>query len=61
MNTLYTDILIIGAGAAGMAAVLAAEKKGYQKILLAERKETPGAFCCNAPTGDLDWDISGKI
>ncbi|MBR3403577.1 MAG: FAD-dependent oxidoreductase [Parasporobacterium sp.] len=42
MNTLYTDILIIGAGAAGMAAVLAAEKKGYQKILLAERKETPG-------------------
>ena len=42
MNTLYTDILIIGAGAAGMAAALAAEKKGYQKILLAERKETPG-------------------
>ena len=44
MNTLYTDILIIGAGAAGMAAVLAAEKKGYQKILLAERKETPGGI-----------------
>ena len=44
MNTQYTDILIIGAGAAGMAAALAAEKKGYQKILLAERKETPGGI-----------------
>ncbi len=36
------DILIIGGGAAGMAAALAAEKKGYQKILIAERKDALG-------------------
>lgn len=42
MNTLHTDILIIGAGAAGMAAALAAQQKGYRDILLVERKEMPG-------------------
>lgn len=44
MQTVFTDILIIGAGAAGMAAALAAEKKGYAKILLAERNKEPGGI-----------------
>lgn len=42
MRTTQTDILIIGAGAAGMAAALAAEKKGYDRILLVERNSSPG-------------------
>lgn len=42
MKTIQTDILIIGAGAAGMAAALAAEKKGYERILLAERSSKAG-------------------
>jgi len=44
MITEYTDILIIGAGAAGMAAALAAEKKGYPDILLVERGPNPGGI-----------------
>ena len=38
----YYDILIIGGGAAGMAAALAAEKAGFERILIAERKERFG-------------------
>ena len=44
MITEHADILIIGAGAAGMAAALAAEKKGYSDILLAERGNEPGGI-----------------
>lgn len=44
MKEEYTDILVIGAGAAGMAAALAAEKKGYRRILLAERNSRPGGI-----------------
>lgn len=42
MRTIHTDIFIIGAGAAGMAAALAAEEKGYKDILIAERGERAG-------------------
>jgi len=42
MKREHFDILIIGAGAAGMAAAAAAEKKGYSRILIAERREEPG-------------------
>jgi len=42
MRIIHTDIFIIGAGAAGMAAALAAEEKGYKDILIAERGERAG-------------------
>ena len=44
MITEHTDILIIGAGAAGMAAALAAAQKGYPEILLVERGSKPGGI-----------------
>ena len=36
------DVLIIGAGAAGMAAALAARRRGYRRILIAERNGEAG-------------------
>ena len=42
MRCFHTDIFIIGAGAAGMAAAIAAEKAGYTDILIAERGERAG-------------------
>ncbi len=39
-----TDVLIIGAGAAGMAAAVAARRKGLRDILLADRLEKPGGI-----------------
>lgn len=42
MRSIHTDIFIIGAGAAGMAAALAAEEAGYRDILIAERGERAG-------------------
>lgn len=44
MNTLSYEILIIGGGAAGMAAALAAENKGYRRILIAERGSELGGI-----------------
>lgn len=44
MRKEQTDILIIGAGAAGMAAAVAAEQKGYENIILAERNSAPGGI-----------------
>ena len=38
------DVLIIGGGAAGMAAALAAEEAGAEKILIAEREAQPGGI-----------------
>lgn len=38
------EILIIGGGAAGMAAAVAAGRKGYRKILLADRAREPGGI-----------------
>jgi len=38
------EVLIIGGGAAGMAAAVAAGRKGYRKILLADRGEKPGGI-----------------
>lgn len=44
MKRIATDILIIGGGAAGMAAALAAERAGYERILIAERKDSLGGI-----------------
>lgn len=38
------DLLVIGGGAAGMAAALAAENSGTKKILIAEREHLPGGI-----------------
>ncbi len=38
------DLLVIGGGAAGMAAALAAEEAGTRKILIAERETFPGGI-----------------
>lgn len=38
------DLLVIGGGAAGMAAALAAEEAGAKKILIAEREAYPGGI-----------------
>ncbi len=40
----HFDVLIIGGGAGGMAAALSASEKGYQNILLVERKEALGGI-----------------
>lgn len=44
MNTEHYDILIIGGGAAGMAAALAAEKHGFKRILIVERSDALGGI-----------------
>ena len=38
------DLLVIGGGAAGMAAALSAEKAGAKRILIAEREDAPGGI-----------------
>ena len=38
------DLLVIGGGAAGMAAALAAREAGAKKILIAEREDSPGGI-----------------
>ncbi|MBR2880676.1 MAG: NAD(P)/FAD-dependent oxidoreductase [Oscillospiraceae bacterium] len=38
------DLLVIGGGAAGMAAALAAEEAGAERILIAERETSPGGI-----------------
>ena len=46
------DVLIIGGGAAGMAAALAARRRGYRRILIAERnKELGGVLLQCTHTG----------
>ncbi|MBQ8081539.1 MAG: NAD(P)-binding protein, partial [Clostridia bacterium] len=39
-----TELLIVGAGAAGMTAALSAWEAGCRDILLADRRETPGGI-----------------
>ena len=43
MNEMY-DLIVIGAGPAGLAAALAAHKVGLQRILLIERDREPGGI-----------------
>ena len=41
---MHTELLIIGAGAAGMAAALSAREAGCRDILLVDRREQPGGI-----------------
>lgn len=51
------DLLIVGGGAAGMAAALAAEQAGVKRILLADGRGGWAESFPSAFTMDSDWDI----
>ena len=42
MNIRNVDILIVGAGPAGLAAALAARESGIENLLVIERENMPG-------------------
>ena len=44
MNREYADILIIGAGPAGLAAAIAAREDGIENLLVLEREDHPGGI-----------------
>lgn len=44
MNERNTDILVIGAGPAGLAAAISAKEKGIESILVVEREDKPGGI-----------------
>ncbi len=44
MNTEHVDILIIGAGPAGLAAAIAAREDGVESLLVLEREKQPGGI-----------------
>lgn len=44
MNERYVDILIIGAGPAGLAAAISAREKGIESLLVLEREKEPGGI-----------------
>ena len=44
MNREHVDILIIGAGPAGLAAALAAREDGIESLLVLEREASPGGI-----------------
>ena len=44
MNQQYVDILIVGAGPAGLAAAIAAREDGIESILVLERESQPGGI-----------------
>ena len=40
----YVDVLIVGAGPAGMAAAIAAREAGVENLLVLEREQTMGGI-----------------
>ena len=44
MSDRYVDILIIGAGPAGLAAAIAARESGVESVLVLEREDEPGGI-----------------
>ena len=44
MTERYADVLVIGAGPAGMAAAIAAREKGVESVLIVEREKEPGGI-----------------
>ena len=56
MNREKVDILIIGAGPAGLAAAIAAREDGIQSLLVLERESQPGGIlrqCIHNGPGQL--------
>lgn len=48
----YVNVLVIGAGPAGMAAAIAAREAGVSNLLVLERENDMAAFCANASITD---------
>ena len=44
MNEIQADVLVIGAGPAGLAAAIAAKKQGIDKLVVLEREDQPGGI-----------------
>ena len=44
MNDQYVDLLIVGAGPAGLAAAISAREEGIESILILEREQEPGGI-----------------
>ena len=44
MNNQYVDLLIVGAGPAGLAAAISAREEGIESILILEREQEPGGI-----------------
>ena len=44
MNDLHVEILVIGAGSAGLAAAIAARESGVESVLVLEREKEPGGI-----------------
>jgi len=42
MKEVYTDVLVLGAGAAGLAAAAKAKDLGIDRVILVDEKEEPG-------------------
>ena len=55
----HCDILIIGAGAAGIAAAKAAWEAGCESILLVDRKDTMGGVLRQCAHRGFGQDLSG--
>ena len=55
----HCDILIIGAGAAGIAAAKAAAEAGCEKILLVDRKKEPGGILRQCFHRGFGWNMNG--
>ena len=43
-ETLFADVIVVGAGPAGLAAAVAAKKEGAKKVLVLERDDAPGGI-----------------
>lgn len=54
-------IAIIGAGAAGLSAAHALQKKGYTNITIFERSNRVGGKCCTVKIGEHNYELGAGI